>query len=204
MFNKVQDRIGKLFSIFSLALFIVKLSYHIFTEKPFYEFFILDNISYLMYGIIFWISSLRSNIVSKLVQIGIIFVESILALYPESTSPFFGLMLIEVCFLLSYCYGILNKNFIIKTGLITILLYVLFVFLPLNDNNRKYLLGIEWLVFIYAFLFLVWFIFKDFIIKIEEKDFAEREKLIRLMEETRDIAHDALTAYEKYFNKHKD
>jgi hypothetical protein len=52
-------------------------------------------------------------------------------------------------------------------------------------------------------LFLLWFILKDKLEVMKTKENTERDKLIDLLEQTRDIAHDALVAYEKYFEHNK-
>jgi Ca2+/Na+ antiporter len=112
---------------------------------------------------IFW-----KSIVSKAVQIGIIIIEAILALSPDMSSSFFGLSMIITSLLLCVAYGVFNKHKTIKMIIVPILLYFILVFVPLSGNEKKFLMAFQWTMFICSFLFLIWMIFKDHIIKVNE------------------------------------
>jgi hypothetical protein len=167
MENNTQGRVGVLFCLFSFVVFLSKLIFSILNGYI-HSFLILDNFVYLFYVLLFGMTIFWKSIVSKAVQIGIIIIEAILALSPDMSSSFFGLSMIITSLLLCVAYGVFNKHKTIKMIIVPILLYFILVFVPLSGNEKKFLMAFQWTMFICSFLFLIWMIFKDHIIKVNE------------------------------------
>lgn len=205
LMKNVQIRIGKLFTIFSLAVFFIKLFYHIRNEDSLDTFFVIYNTFYLIYFLLFGVTCIWLNTCSKILQSILIFVAAILSITPNNSStPIFGLLMIIFVILLAYVYGFYNADRIPKIIASIIIIYLVFIFFPLRNYKERFFLSAQWLLFIAIFILALYSLFKDFIDRAEEKELKDRDKLIRILEETRDIARDALTAYEKYFNNKKE
>ncbi len=188
----IQRRIGIIFGVFSFVLFIVKFIYNTLNDVSLSDFATFDNLSYFIYAFIFTVTSMKRNLFGRILQVAILFVESIFALFPDSTSPFFGMVLIVVAILLCYVYKFFVKHNMIKIMLFSIVFYFIFAFIPLENNSKKFLLAFEWELFIGTFLFLLWIIFKDSIEELKDEDKITNLKLIRLLEESRDATTEAM------------
>jgi len=201
--NKLQVRIGKLLFIFSLVIFITKIIAAII-RNDFSKISTIDNLSYIIYALLFYISFTWNNEISKYIQVSIISLESILCLMPDMSSSFFGLSMMIISIILIYMYGGFDKYRSIKLFSSIITIYLILVLVPLRNNIEKYLYALQWTLFVVSFLFILWFILKDNLEKIKKEEDIEKDKLINLLEQTRDIARDALIAYEKYINLKKE
>lgn len=160
MIDRIQARVGILFSLFSLVLVVSKLFFAIIHNNL--QIFISNgNLIFVIYVLLFGMTIFWKSIISKLIQIGIISVEAILSLSCGVVESFFGLSMLISVILICFSYGFFNKLLIGKVISLPILFYILFIFLPLRDNDNKYLIAFQWDMFICFFIFLMWLVFKD-------------------------------------------
>lgn len=130
-------------------------------------------------------------------QIFLIVVASMWSLYLSPGSPFFGLIMITISIILAYCYEIYNKRIILRLCCSAIFLYLLFTFVPLHSSPRKYVIGVEWVIFISVFIFVLWIIFKDSIERLQELERQNKERYMRIIEEATSVARDAIALCEE-------
>jgi type III secretory pathway component EscR len=57
-------------------------------------------------------------------------------------------------------------------------------------------------LFINIFIFILWCISKEALERLENKENLEKDKLIHLLDEVKELAKDILSAYEGYLNKY--
>lgn len=203
--SSLQVRIGKILCIFSLVLFISKIIPTLCIPVLFKNisiYMVIYNIRIITYSLLFLITFLYKGILSKIIQVSIIIIEAIISLNSQPTSSFFGLSLIISAILLSYVYGFFRSYKIIKLLLLILGTYFLFIYIPLKNESCKYLIAFKWELFISIFILCLWYLLKDFIEEIKVKEFEERQKIIKTMERSNEIAHDAIRLVEDYFNKY--
>jgi len=204
--DKLQVKIGKILCLFSLVMFISRIIPCIIIPVLFknniYNYMALSNFRLLLYSLLFFVSFIYINQYTKILQLLLILLESIISLNSQPISNFFGLILIIAILILFYIYGFLNENPRIKLGIIAIIIYILFILFPLKDFNNKYILAFKWILFIFTFLICLWYLSSDYINNIKNKEKEEKDKLIELLKESNSIAKDAINACEKYFDKY--
>jgi len=184
----LQMRIGKVLCLFSLVMFISRIIPSFFI--PVLELSLI-NFRMVVYSILFFISFVYINKLTKVLQILVIFSESIISLNSNPNSCFFG-----------YIYGFLNRNKRIKLFLFFTIIYTIFILIPLKVDSNKYIISLKWCIFIFTFLCCLYYLFSDYINTIKNIEYLERQKLIDLILESNKIAKDAINLSEKYFNKY--
>jgi len=135
----------------------------------------------LLYLAVFIFTARIINRVTSLLQISIIITESIISLTLNPKEWFFGAMLMILAILLAYAYGLLSTNKRYKIPLVAAAQYLAFIFIPLANNPDRYIRALQWLAFIAAFVFALWFIFKDSIERLSIKDAEARKRLYDLL-----------------------
>jgi hypothetical protein len=193
----LQARIGLVFFIFSSVLYVSKIMYCLIGSQPWNSLIDIDRLLYLSYPVLFFITIPWESTWSKILQSCIVLIEALFSLSQDPQTPFFGLSMIIIAFLLIYKYGFIAKNTKLKIGIIFISLYLLLVFIPLYNQKDKFLYGAEWLLFISFFLFTVWFIFSDSIKKLKEKESATKERYMKIIDEATSVAREAIELCEK-------
>jgi hypothetical protein len=186
--NKIQERVGILFSILSLVLLISKLIYSIINNNL--NTFVIEDFPFILYIIIFGITIFWKNKITRIVQIIVTFLTSLIALYSSIDSPFFGLVMLIFSILLYWCYGFFQNNKLIKSIIFGALLYPFFTFIYLYDDPKKYLRSFQWWLFIIVFLFLLWIIFQEQINKEEKNNML----LVKKYEEKMEVLQEQLEA----------
>jgi hypothetical protein len=162
--DKLQTRVGLLFSSFSFVMFILGILFSI-ARGDILTFFTIENYSFVLYLIIFILTAFWKNIITRIIQIVLVFITAIIALLSTPYTPFFGLTILLSSMLLYWAYGFFNKYKPIKTVLFSIVLFCIFYFICLKDNDNRLLASIQWEAFISIFILLLWFIFKEGISK---------------------------------------
>ena len=195
--KSLQARIGLVFFIFSSVLYVSKITYCLIGSQPWTSLMDFDRILYLLYPILFFITIPWETTLAKLLQSGVVLFEALFSLKQDTQTPFFGLSMIIIAFLLIYKYGFVAKYPKIKISIGGICLYLLLIFIPLYNQKDKFLYGAEWLLFIGFFLFTVWFIFSDSIKKLEEKENATKDRYMKIIDEATSVAREAIELCEK-------
>lgn len=189
--DKLQIKIGKILSLFSIIIFVTKIISSIINNNL-NTLLTIDKISYLLYALLFLISTYWINTFTKIIQILIIFIESMFSLSPGMSSSFFGLSMIIIDILLCYRYKLFNTHKYIKIVCSIVSFYLILLFIPLHHCTNNFLYAFQWTMFIIIFLSIIWFIFKDYIEKIEEEEKIVYTKLIKIIEEAMEVAKDAI------------
>ena len=184
--NKIQSRIGYLFSGFILALFLIKVALCLVQGRDYFSLFSYPNGVYWIIGLLFVGTAMKERKIYQILQCVLLLGCGIWILSSKPNSDFFGLAMIILSTVLAFAYRIIYKHLLVSMITISLLWYGLFVTIPLYTIDDRFIHGFEWVVFIDAFLFVIWAIFKDSI-----------EKLSRLAAEASAVARDALALEEK-------
>jgi hypothetical protein len=194
---KIQSRIGLFFAIISWVLYLTKLLYVINGDLSLIDFVFGYRIIFIVIGFMFLLSSLFDWFMWRLGQIFLVSCLAIFSLCANYTMPIWGMFLLIIAIILCYVYSLYSKRKAIRLSMTALSIYIAFVFLPLRDVDDKYIRGFEWTFFIAAFVFIIWFIFKDSMEELESKDKAELDKCINVADEAISVARDAVNKLEK-------
>lgn len=183
---------GLIFTLFSLVLFLSKSIYYIAIKHDLGKIFSIDHASYFIYIFIFLYTVYNINLFAKIIQIGIIAVEGIYDLSIDPQNPTFGLILIISALILLYVYGIFARHKIVKSIMLTIIIYCIFAFISLGNDSNQFLRALSWTAFIITFLFFLWIVSKDSLDKLRELEEKERSELLQAANEAASIAREAI------------
>jgi hypothetical protein len=194
---KTQVRVGRIIALFALVLYISKICTCLFTHSPAMVLVQYPKICYPFIAILFFFSSTIDKRFIKVFQCIIVFSLGVWSLCYSPRSDFFGLAIISISIVLLFAYGFVEKHYLIKCISVDVLLYIIFIFIPLMNTENKYVHALEWLAFIDIFLFMLWSISRDSIEKLRQKESVEREKYMRIIDEATSVARDAIKALDK-------
>ena len=181
--------LGGLYILHMVAGFLHNLSLSVVID-PFHVFCLI--------GCIISIVTIYSHkTIAQIIQIIIISISALIALYDGSRGMFSGLSLFFIAVLLAYSYGIYNTRPQLRITVSIIFLYVAFAFCPYCDDGNKYINAAAWVGFIVAMCFAVWFIFKDQLDRHQELERQNKERYMRIIEEATSVARDAIALCEK-------
>lgn len=197
----VRARIGKTFCLFSLALYALKIAMCVINKHNIATLFTIDRLSFLGFAVLFGLTAIWENKISKLIQIVLVLFASIASLCASPCNPIWGIMLIIMDFLLCYIYDFFDKYSHLKLVFFGASVYMVFLLFPLRHDINRFVIAFEWTIFICIFIFVLWIIFKDYIEKIQTTENKDREKYLYIIEEATSVARDALDALEKLGNK---
>jgi hypothetical protein len=188
---KVQERLGKLFFILSLALLFIKIGACVFEGK--YE--ALSNPwswIYVILPILFGVTFLIKNKITKILQVVVIGLLACGSLYTTINNPFWGLSLLIVVFLVCFTYGWFKTNYVIKYISLNICFCGIFYGLLRNSFSEALLYAIEWVLFIDGFLLIIWYTFKDWLDRMRQTDSEERHRCIEIIKEANKTSREAM------------
>jgi Ni,Fe-hydrogenase I cytochrome b subunit len=148
----------------------------------------IKALHFLIYAILFIITTINGNKIFKIVQVLIISFESLLCLIKEPDMPFFGLSLMVVAILLAYGHGLYTVNMKYKLVATGTAIFSAFYFIHVDSILSRIMHSIEDLGFIAIELFVLWAIFKDIISKFEYNG----KHILEVAEEATSIARDAI------------
>jgi hypothetical protein len=160
----VQLRIGRVFTLFSIACFLLSIVEVMMNRAPILSW---KPIALFGFSCLFCISTIKDNLILKWLQLVLMFSASILAF--EHNSDAFALSIIFIGILLAREYDFFKLNEVIKYVSISIILYFIFLILPLRNESDKFFLAFTYDLFIAIYYLVFWFIYKDQVIKTREE-----------------------------------
>jgi len=179
---------GYIFASASLLTYLLNLSTRIISHAPISDMISIKALHFLIYAILFIITTINGNKIFKIVQVLIISFESLLCLIKEPDMPFFGLSLMVVAILLAYGHGLYTVNMKYKLVATGTAIFSAFYFIHVDSILSRIMHSIEDLGFIAIELFVLWAIFKDIISKFEYNG----KHILEVAEEATSIARDAI------------
>lgn len=192
-----QLRIGAIFSFFLIALCLSKLCLCLARNDPIVLAFMYPRTVYWTMLPLFLMTCIKDNLFSKILQFCLILSGSLWIFAQQGSADFFGIAGLTVAFFLAFHYGFFDKRKPVKICLCDLALFVAFsTFASFNDEN-KILHAVEILAFFNVFIFIIWAIFKDSIVKMKEDEDCQRERYMKIIDEATSVARDAIALCEK-------
>lgn len=173
--KSVQVKIGKLAAGF--ALFITLLdTLATLTGMGSNNHTIYEIAAYFSYSILFGVTFLVINRITKIMQIGLLFSIALYMAFSDSSFPAFIVMFL--CMSLCYVYGYYKKFLVPKIMVSIFLVFSIFVLCPSHAHNI--LVALSWTGLFFTFSLMMWYIFSDTLDKAKKESSDER-----LLEELR-------------------
>ena len=184
---KTQARIGLVLCLFALAVSLLKIYLYVSATGTLYGFFNIDRGSYILYTILFALSIFWDHWIVRTVQVSIILFEGFLAL-SFGTDQFAGYAMIISAIFILCAYRFFKYHRWTKIFLVSLGVYIILAFFTFANSYNRYIIALEWLLFMQAFLAMSWVTFKDYIDKIRK----DKERILEVAEEAASIARDAI------------
>jgi len=201
---QTQARIGYLFAAISGLTYLGNFAARIVANSSLGDMIAIDQLYHVIYMALFLYSAVYIKKYTAIMQIMLVFIESLLSFTLNSQEWFWGAFLLIITILLAYLYGFLTSNAKIKLPIVTIIIYAFFSYVTLGGQPGCFIRSAEWIAFVAAFLFALWFFFKDILRRLDETESNKQEKYIKLLtratitaEEAVNIARETLSEMKK-------
>jgi 4-hydroxybenzoate polyprenyltransferase len=184
----MQKRIGSLFAVVALLLYILNVVTELGKGESILAFFEIEHLLFLAIAIASFISIRSNKIFAAISQSGVSAISGIITIWSSPTEINNGTMLIVMAILIAYKYGAFMKRTKLKGCIVGVAFSVLLFMLPVWTPTNSITGPVAWMLFIAMVLFVVYSIFKDEVSQLRKESEAVFNDIAATADEAIDIA----------------